>query len=512
MLYIYNMNITSSTAKIGALIKKTREEKGMTQGELAKALKTSQSAVARMESGKQNFTTSQLVKIGEVLERRIVELSRGGNDFEIQGGHKLSGTITTKTSKNGALGLLCASLLNKGKTTLHNIPNIEEIHRIIEIYESIGVDVEWLSENSLRIQPPKKFKLDNLDKEAAGKIRSALMMIGALIHTEKDFQLPHAGGCKMGERTIVAHKHGLESFGVSIKTEQHAYHITNKKLKPATVVLYEASDTATENILIAASGIAGTSVIEFAQQNYMVLDVCYYLTKLGVKIDGIHTHTLTITGKKNINADVEHYNSEDPIESMMLISAAIVTKSELTITRCSIDFLKRELLVLENMGLRYKQTKPYLSHNKKTRLVDITIFPSKLHAISDKIHATPYPGINTDNLPFFVPIATQAKGTTLIHDWMWENRAIYFTELNRLGAHISLADPHRVFIEGPTKLQSTQIVCPPALRPSTMIFVAMLGAEGTSTLRNVYAIKRGYENIVERLNAIGARIKHLDDL
>lgn len=506
------MKTTSSTAKIGALIKKTREEKGMTQGELAKALKTSQSAVARMESGKQNFTTSQLVKIGEVLERRIVELSRGGNDFEIQGGHKLSGTITTKTSKNGALGLLCASLLNKGKTTLHNIPNIEEIHRIIEIYESIGVDVEWLSENSLRIQPPKKFKLDNLDKEAAGKIRSALMMIGALIHTEKDFRLPHAGGCKMGERTIVAHKHGLESFGVSIKTEPHAYHITNKKLKPATVVLYEASDTATENILIAASGIPGTSVIEFAQQNYMVLDVCYYLTKLGVKIDGIHTHTLTIAGKKNINVDIEHYNSEDPIESMMLISAAIVTKSELTITRCPIDFLKRELLVLENMGLRYKQTKPYLSYNKKTRLVDITIFPSKLHAVSDKIHATPYPGINTDNLPFFVPIATQAKGTTLVHDWMWENRAIYFTELNRLGAHISLADPHRVFIEGPTKLQSTQIVCPPALRPSTMIFVAMLGAEGTSTLRNVYAIKRGYENIVERLNAIGARIKHLDDL
>ncbi|OHB17615.1 MAG: hypothetical protein A2544_02320 [Candidatus Zambryskibacteria bacterium RIFOXYD2_FULL_43_10] len=161
------------------------------------------------------------------------------------------------------------------------------------------------------------------------------------------------------------------------------------------------------------------------------------------------------------------------------------------------------------MGLRYDISKTYLAANGHTRLADLTIRPSKLKALHDKIHAQPYPGINTDNLPFFVPIATQAEGTTLIHDWMWEDRAIFFTELNRLGATVRLADPHRVFIDGPSKLKGAQIVCPPALRPAVMLMVAMLGAEGKSILRNVYAINRGYENIVGRLNKIGAKIKIL---
>jgi UDP-N-acetylglucosamine 1-carboxyvinyltransferase len=161
------------------------------------------------------------------------------------------------------------------------------------------------------------------------------------------------------------------------------------------------------------------------------------------------------------------------------------------------------------MGLKFNISKTYLSDNQRTKLVDLTIKPSKLTALTDKIHAQPYPGMNTDNLPFFVPIATQAGGTTLIHDWMWEDRAIFFTELNRFGGKVRLADPHRVFVDGPTKLKGAQIICPPALRPAVMLMAATLGAEGKSTLRNVYAIKRGYENIVERLNSIGAKIKIL---
>ena len=196
---------------------------------------------------------------------------------------------------------------------------------------------------------------------------------------------------------------------------------------------------------------------------------------------------------------------------MTFISSAIVTNSHLTITRCPIDFLLLELLKLEKMGLKYKKSKIYLSKNNRTRLCDITIYPSKLTALYDKIHASAYPGINSDNLPFFVPIATQVKGTTLIHDWMWENRAVYFTELNKLGAQIILADQHRVFVNGPTELKANQVICPPALRPAMIILVAMLGAKGTSILRNVYAINRGYENIAKRLNAIGADIKFLND-
>lgn len=442
--------------------------------------------------------------------KKPLKIVKNTDDFQIVGGKKLSGTIQTNYSKNGAMGLFCASLLNKNITILHGIPRIEEISRAIEIFESIGVKVEWVGKNSIKITPPKKFKLENIDMKSAGRIRSVLMMIGSLIHSENKFNIPHEGGCKMGQRTIAAHRYGLESLGVKISTKETHYEVTHKKLRPAEIVLYEASDTATENLLMAAALIPGKTVLKFCPPNYQVQDVCFFLEKCGVKIEGIGTTTLTIHGIKGINQKIEYTNSEDPIESMMFISAAIVTNSKLTITRCPIDFLSLELLKLEKMGLRYTKSKEYFAENGRTKLVDLVIHPSKLKAVYDKIHASAYPGINSDNLPFFVPIATQAKGTTLIHDWMWENRAIYFTELNRLGANIVLADQHRVLVQGPTELKGAQIVCPPALRPAMIVFVAMLGAKGTSILRNVYSIKRGYENVAERLNKIGADITILE--
>jgi UDP-N-acetylglucosamine 1-carboxyvinyltransferase len=271
--------------------------------------------------------------------------------------------------------------------------------------------------------------------------------------------------------------------------------------------MYEAGDTACENILTAAALINGKTTIRFASANYMVQEICFFLETLGVKVEGIGSSTLVVHGVKEINQDVEYTNSEDPIESMMFISAAIVTNSNLKILRSPIDFLSLELEKLRRMGLRYKLNKVYKSYNGKTNLVDLEIFPSKLKALDDKIHANPYPGINMDNLPFFAPIALMASGKTMIHDWVYENRAIYFTELNRLGGNVTLADPHRVYIEGPTKLKPAQVVCPPALRPSMVILIAMLGASGHSILRNVYMINRGYEEIAERLNSIGADIK-----
>lgn len=438
------------------------------------------------------------------------DLMKNTDDFQINGGKKLKGSIKTNYSKNGALGLFCASLLNKNITTLHGIPRIEEIARIIEIFESIGVKVEWIEKNSVKITPPKKFKLNNIDAGASARIRSILMMIGSLIHHEKSFKIPHAGGCKMGQRTIAAHRYGLESLGVKILTKESCYEIKSEKLKPADIVMYEASDTATENLLIASALIPGKTTLCFTPPNYQVQEVCFFLEKCGVKIEGIGTTTLTIHGIKEINKPIEYHNSEDPIESMMFISAAIVTNSTLTITRCPIDFLAVEMLKLEKMGLKYRKSKLYKAENEHTNLVDITVFPSKLSSLGDKIHASAYPGINTDNLPFFVPIATKAKGSTLIHDWMWENRAIYFTELNKLGANVVLADQHRVFVNGPTELKGNQVVCPPALRPAMIVFVAMLGAKGTSILRNVYSINRGYEDVAKRLNDIGADITLLN--
>ena len=430
-------------------------------------------------------------------------------DFLVNGGRKLSGSIKTNFSKNGSVGLLCASLLNKGVTTLHGIARIEEVNRVIEILESIGVKVSWIEKNTVKIVPPKIFKLENINIASAIKTRSVVMLMGPLIHFLPSFSLPHAQGCTLGKRTIAAHTYALEELGVKIKTTSQNYEITAKKLKPAEIVMYESGDTACENILSASALIPGDTVISFASANYMVQEICFFLETLGVKIDGIGTSTLTVHGVNEINKNVEYWNSEDPIESMMFISACIVTDSKLTITRCPIDFLSLELEKLKRMNLKYKILKRYYSFNGRTKLADIEIFQSKLTALPDKIHSNPYPGINIDNLPFFVPIAIRAKGQTMIHDWVYENRAIYFTELNRLGANITLADPHRVYIQGGTPLKPAQVVCPPALRPSMIILISMLAAPGVSILRNVYMINRGYEEIAERLNSIGADIKIL---
>lgn len=497
--------------QIGYFVSELRRKQGLSQKTFAALLETSASSVARMERGEQNMSTTQLVKISEILNHNIFSLKEGV-DFQIEGGKKLRGSIATNPSKNGALHLMCASLINKGTTTLHNIPRIEEIFRMLEVFESIGVDVKWIERNTLKITPPKNFKLASINGSSAGKMRSVIMIIGAMIHFKDKFSLPHAGGCDMGERTIAAHKHALEELGMTIKTKADHYEITRKKLKPAEVIMYEASDTAVTNALIAASLIPGRTILKYAPPNYEVQDVCFFLERLGVQIDGIGTTTLTVHGIEGINTDITHHNSEDPIESMMFISAAAITNSKLKVKRCPIDFLEVEMLKLKYMGLKFDIGDTYLAQNQRTKLADITVYPSKLVASPVKIHPLPYPGLNTDNLPFFVPIATQAKGATLIHDWMWENRAIYFTELNKLGANVALADPHRVFVNGPSELRAAQVVCPPALRPAAIVLIAMLAAKGTSILRNVYPIERGYELIAERLSSIGADIKVLRDL
>ena len=493
-------------AKIGEFIKNLREERGLTQAEFAAGLSSSQSAVARIEKGEQNLTLAQMAKMSDLLGHQILSLSKS-IDFEVTGGRELSGSVRTNYSKNGAVNMLCATLLNRGKTILPGIPRIEEVSRYIEIMESLGVAVRWLDKDTLEIVPPKELNFEKMNLDSARRTRS-FTFVGALIHWSKKFSFPHSGGCKMGERTIAPHKYGLGKFGVKIKTLEDTYEISSGKLKCAEFVLYESSDTGAIAMLIAAAGIEGTSVIRFAPPNYQVQDVCFLIEKMGIRIDGIGTTTLTVHGRANINETVEHWNSEDPIESMFFLSAGIVTKSTLTVTHCPIEFIELEIEKLRQMGVTFKMSKSYRSMNGRTLLRDITVFPAKkLVAPVEKLHAQPFPGMQNDNLPFFVPIATLAKGTTLIHDWTWENRAIYFTELNHLGANVRLVDPHRAFIEGPTKLKAAQIVCPPALRPSAVILIAMLAAEGTSMLRNVYSITRGYEEIAERLNAIGAKIR-----
>ncbi|CAB4727362.1 unannotated protein [freshwater metagenome] len=501
--------------RIGLLIRDARKHRGLTQAQLADLLGTSQSAINRIEKGAQNLSLEMIARIGAALDSEIVALGAGPTHLRITGPTTLSGSIEVKTSKNAGVALLCASLLNQGRTTLRKVARIEEVNRLLEVLGSLGVQTRWLGdEGDLEIIPPKQLRLDAIDEAAARRTRSVIMFLGPLLHRAETFDLPYAGGCNLGTRTVEPHMSALRPFGLEVKATDGSYHarVDRSVVPQRAIVLTERGDTVTENALMAAALHPGTTVIRNASSNYMVQDLCFYLQRLGVTVEGVGTTTLTVTGRESIDVDVDYAPAEDPIEAMSLLAAAIVTGSEITITRVPIEFLEIELALLEEMGFRYDRSEEYVAPNGHTRLVDITTKPSDLHAPLDKIHPMPFPGLNIDNLPFFAVIAAVATGQTLLHDWVYENRAIYLTELTKLGAQVKLLDPHRVMIEGPTHFSGTEIVCPPALRPAVVILLAMLASKGTSVLRSTYVIARGYEDLAERLNELGAQIEPFRDI
>jgi UDP-N-acetylglucosamine 1-carboxyvinyltransferase len=504
----------TTNQKIGHLIAQIRQERGLTQTEFAKRLGTSQSAVNRMEHGKQNLSLETMGRISDVLHKQLISLSGKAVNLRIDGGHELSGEITLKNSKNAAVGLLCASLLNYGVTRFTNFPKIEEVYRIIEVLQSIGVKIKWIG-NDLEIKRPRDLKLEKMDAEAARKTRSVLMLMGPLLHDYKEFKIPYAGGCKLGERTVEPHLFALENFGLNVVATKGHYNVTVDKKPAGRIVLYETGDTVTENALMAAARSSKETVIQFASANYSVQDVCFFLRRLGIKITGIGSTVLTVQGAPHIKKNLTYSLAEDPIEAMFFMSAALTTNSSIIIRRVPIDFVSLELLKLRKMGARIDQTDRYKAANGQTDLVDLTVHKhnGELRALQDKIHPNVYPaGLNADNLPYFVPIAGIVKGRTLIHDWMYENRAIYYTEMTKVGMNVELADPHRLFVLGPTKFSKADVVCPPALRPASLLLIGMLAAEGISTLRNIYTINRGYEDLAERLNSLGAHIQVFHDM
>ena len=497
-------------AKIGKLIAQVRQERGLSQSEFAKLLSTSQSAVNRIEHGHQNLSLETLTRISDVLNKQLINISSSEISLRIEGGRELKGNITVKKSKNASVALLCAALLNKGTTRLKNIPKIEEVHRIIEVLQSIGAQIKWINNNQdVEIKVPKSVNMLSIDKDAAKKTRSIIMMIGPLMHDFKNFDIPFAGGCELGKRTVLPHLYALNELGVEVETKNSTYKITvDKKPAKRPIVLYESGDTTTENILMAAARFEQETIIKMASANYMVQDICLFLKKLGVRIEGIGTSTLRVKGVANIKRNVTYCPSEDPVEAMTFIAAAVTTNSKITIERAPIEFLELELLKLEKMGLKYDLSDTYKAENDFTNLADITIHKhnGKLVAPLEKIYARPFPGLNIDHLPYFVPITAVAKGRSLIHDWVFEDRALMYTEMKKVGVDIQLADPHRVFVTGPTKWRAADVVCPPGIRPAVMILIGMLAAPGISVLRNVYTINRGYEELAERLNDLGARI------
>lgn len=502
--------------KIGRLIYQIRQERGLTQAAFARKLGTSQSAVNRIEHGKQNLTLETLGHISDVLDKQIIALAGASINLRVEGGYKLSGGIEVKTSKNAAVALICASLLNKGTTHLKRIPKIEEVNRIIEVLESIGVNIRWTGESDLEIKVPSKLNLEKMNKAAARKTRIVIMLVGSLMHDYSNFKIPYAGGCELGRRTVLPHIYALEEFGAKIVAHNGHYNVTVRKSLPKrAVVMYEVGDVATQNAIMAAAGFEGETVIKDASANYNPQDLCYFLQKLGVKIDGIGTSTLRIRGVKNIKKNVSFSPSEDPVEAMTFISAAVATDSSITVKRAPIDFLEVELLQLEKMGLKLEISPEYKTENGHTNLADIKIYEhgGALKAPEEKLHAhAGGVGIKIDNLPYFVPIAAVASGRTLVHDWFYEDRALMYTEMKKIGVNLELADPHRIFIEGPTRWRAADIVAPSGLRPAVILLIGMLAAPGISTLRNVYTINRGYEDLANRLNSLGAHISVLHEV
>lgn len=428
------------------------------------------------------------------------------SNFIIEGGKKLHGTIQTSSGKNSAVALLSASLLIRGKVTLHNITHADDVERILEILESIGVKFQWKNTTTLFLDTAVPLRMEKINKKACRVGRSSLLLLGALAARTKSYKLYKSGGCKLGERTVRPHLYALQKLGVDVVSKTDYYRVTNKPLRGQKIVMYESGDTPTENAIMAAACAVGKTTISFASANYMVQEVCYFLKKAGAKIEGIGTTTLIITGAQKFHA-VEYTISPDPVDAMTWISLAATTKSHLTITDCPMPFLELELEKLAVMGQKFNIKNERFAANGKIPLADVEIFPSSLKALPDKLYGRPYPGLNIDNVPLFVPILATAKGRTLVHDWCYENRAIYYVEMQKLGASVLLLDPHRVMIEGPTPLKANDIVCPPAIRPGVAILVAMIAAKGKSILRNAYPVERAYNNLVERLQKVGVHIK-----
>jgi UDP-N-acetylglucosamine 1-carboxyvinyltransferase len=429
------------------------------------------------------------------------------SNYKVKTSPNIGGEMAVSAGKNSTIALMCASLLVKGKVTLNNMSHVEEVDRIIELLESVGAETKWQNNSTLMIDTSGQLDVNSIDKEACRQTRVSLLFIGALSARKDSFKIYRSGGCKLGKRTTRPHRFALENLGLEIDNQMGYFDITSENLQGDKIVMYESGDTATENTIMASVLAEGETKIKMASANYMVQDLCYFLNKAGADINGVGTTSLDISGVSELKDEVEYTIMPDPIEAMTWISLAATTGAELEVKNCPLQFLELELKKIEVMGQDFEMMNSRKSAGGGFRIADIQFKSSDLKALPDKLSGRPFPGLNIDSVPLFVPIFTQAEGETLVHDWCYENRAVYYLELKKLGGNVLLLDPHRAMIKGKTDLIGNEVIAPPAIRPAVAILIAMIAAEGESILRNVYPIQRGYENLTERLQNIGVNIE-----
>lgn len=413
--------------------------------------------------------------------------------FVIKGGKPLKGKIRVSGNKNAILPIMAATILTKEECVLENVPKIHDVLTMGEILKDLGAEIKGLGTERLVINT-KKVKKYHLHPTLVQRLRASILLLAPLLARFGKAHLRHPGGCIVGRRAVGTHFEALEALGAKTITGEEDYESEVKKTHPANIFLDEASVTATENALMLASTVSGATVIEDAASEPHVEDLAMFLSTMGAKIEGAGTNRITIKGMKNLRGG-KHKIAPDYIDVGTFAIASAITKGRVSIDGINKDHLLMILLYFQRMGVRYK-----IKGNT------LTVFPSKLVAPKGKIQTRPWPGFPTDLMSPMIVLATQAEGVTLCHDWMYESRMFFVDKLITMGANITLCDPHRVLITGPTELRGKELESPD-IRAGMALVLAALCAKGKSAISNVEMIERGYEDIELRLKSLGADIK-----
>lgn len=413
--------------------------------------------------------------------------------FEIIGGKKLNGEIEVKGAKNAALKAVAASLLSKEKWIITNFPFIEDTNRILEMIEDLGAEVVRKN-NRVEIQA-KKIKKINLDENLTKKLRASIIVAGPLLARMGEVRMFHPGGCVIGKRPIDMFLDGFQKLGANIKWQDDHFRISAKKITGAKIFFPKVTVTGTETMMLTSVLADGETIIENAAMEPEIPMLADFLNKCGAKITGAGTPTIRIKGVRKISGG-KLALIPDRIETGTFAILAALAGGKIKITKCNPDHIRAFLINLEKAGVKFEEKKNQLVVWGGKKLKPVNLFTHE------------YPGFATDLQPPFTLLMTQAKGSSLIHDSIFEGRLMFTDILNIMGAHVIMNDPHRVTVNGPTRLQGRKIASPD-LRAGITLVIAGLIAKGKTKIENVYQIDRGYESIEERLRMLGADIRRV---
>lgn len=423
--------------------------------------------------------------------------------FVIQGGVPLSGEMIPQGNKNAALPLMSATLLTGEPVILHNMPDIKDVQTMRQLLQSLGVVIRQIGNSSSWEFHAKDIRPADLDPELCRKIRASILLAGPMTARYGSLELPPPGGDVIGRRRVDTHILALEKMGADFKIDHGMFKFSANGLVGADILLDEASVTATENTIMAATLAKGQTVIRNAASEPHIQELCHLLNTMGAKIENIGSNTLLIEGVETLHGG-EFTIGPDYLEVISFVGAAVVTKGSIRIKNAGVEHLSMIKLVLRRLGVDIQFDGDDLIVDAHQRLV---IEPDLGNAIPE-ITVMPWPSFPTDLMSIAIVIATQSKGTVLFHDWMYPSRMFFIDKLVSMGAQIVLCDPHRCIVNGPTPLAG-ETLDSPDIRAGTALVLAALSAEGQSVIRNVAQIDRGYAQIEQKLRALGANIQRV---